>query len=44
MIPDASTAANALITGEVDWLEMPLPDLLPMLRRSPNVNVGRLDD
>jgi peptide/nickel transport system substrate-binding protein len=44
MIPDAATAANALITGEVDWLEMPLPDLLPMLRRSPNVVVGRLDD
>jgi peptide/nickel transport system substrate-binding protein len=44
MIPDASTAANALITGEVDWVEMPLPDLLPMLRRSPNVTVGRLDD
>jgi peptide/nickel transport system substrate-binding protein len=44
MIPDASTAANALITGEVDWLEMPLPDLLPILRRSPNVVTGRLDD
>jgi peptide/nickel transport system substrate-binding protein len=44
MIPDASTAANALITGEVDWLEMPLPDLLPMLKRSPNVITGRLDD
>jgi peptide/nickel transport system substrate-binding protein len=44
MIPDASTAANALVTGEVDWLEMPLPDLLPMLKRSPNVVTGRLDD
>jgi peptide/nickel transport system substrate-binding protein len=44
MIPDAATAANALITGEVDWLEMPLPDLLPMLRRSPGVVTGRLDD
>jgi peptide/nickel transport system substrate-binding protein len=28
----------------VDWLEMPLPDLLPMLKRSPNVVTGRLDD
>src|ERR1700710_886229 len=44
MIPDASTAANALVTGEVDWLEMPLPDLLPMLKRSSNVVTGRLDD
>jgi peptide/nickel transport system substrate-binding protein len=44
MIPDASTAAAALMTGEVDWLEMPLPDLLPMLRKAPNVAVGRLDD
>jgi peptide/nickel transport system substrate-binding protein len=44
MIPDAATAANALMTGEVDWLEMPLPDLLPMLKRSPNVVTGRLDD
>jgi peptide/nickel transport system substrate-binding protein len=44
MIPDAATAANALLTGEVDWLEMPMPDLLPMLRKSPNIVLGRLDD
>ncbi len=44
MIPDAATAANALTTGEIDWLEMPLPDLLPVLRNAPNVTVGRLDD
>jgi peptide/nickel transport system substrate-binding protein len=44
MIPDAATAANALVTGEVDWLEMPLPDLLPVLRAAPNVKIGRLDD
>lgn len=44
MIPDAATAANALITGEVDWLEMPLPDLLPTLRAAPNVKIGRLDE
>ncbi len=43
MIPDAGTAANALVTGEVDWLEMPMPDLLAMLRRAPGVTVGRLD-
>jgi peptide/nickel transport system substrate-binding protein len=44
MIPDAATSVNALVTGEVDWLEMPLPDLLPVLRDAPNVKIGRLDD
>jgi peptide/nickel transport system substrate-binding protein len=44
MIPDAATAANALVTGEIDWLEMPLPDLLPVLRGAPNVKIGRIDD
>jgi peptide/nickel transport system substrate-binding protein len=44
MIPDAATAANALTTGEIDWLEMPLPDLLAELRAAANVKVGRLDD
>jgi peptide/nickel transport system substrate-binding protein len=44
MIPDAATATNALVTGEIDWLEMPLPDLLPILRRAPNVKIGRLDE
>ena len=44
MIPDAATAASALVTGEVDWLEMPLPDLLPMLKNASNIKLGRLDD
>jgi len=44
MIPDAATAANAMATGEVDWLEMPMPDLLPMLKRVSDVTIGRLDD
>jgi peptide/nickel transport system substrate-binding protein len=43
IIPDAGTAANALIAGEVDWIEMPLPDLLPLLRKSSGVTVGQLD-
>ena len=43
IIPDAATAANALATGEVDWVEMPLPDLIPMLRKAPGVTVGRID-
>jgi peptide/nickel transport system substrate-binding protein len=43
MIPDASTAANALMTGEVDWIEQPVPDLLPMMRRA-GVVTERIDD
>jgi peptide/nickel transport system substrate-binding protein len=36
-IPDPATAAAALQNGEVDWLELVLPDLLPILRKNPNV-------
>jgi peptide/nickel transport system substrate-binding protein len=43
VIPDPATAAGALRTGEVDWVEVPLPDLLPMLRKTAGVMVGRLD-
>jgi peptide/nickel transport system substrate-binding protein len=41
--PDPSTAAAALQTGEVDWLEFPLLDLLPTLRKSPGCDVARYD-
>jgi peptide/nickel transport system substrate-binding protein len=44
IIPDAATAANALVSGEVDWLEAPLPDLLDMLRKSAGITVGVLDE
>lgn len=43
IIPEAGTAVNALRSGEVDWLEMPIPDLLPVLRQDRSVVVGRLD-
>jgi peptide/nickel transport system substrate-binding protein len=43
IIPDAGTAANALINGEVDWVDQPLPDLLPRLKRARGVTVGALD-
>ena len=43
VIPDPATAANALVAGEIDWLETPLPDLLPMLRKSSAITVGVLD-
>ena len=38
--PDAATAAAALQKGEVEWVEQPLIDLVPMLRRSSEVKVG----
>ena len=43
VIPDSSTATNALTQGEVDWLEIPLPDLIPQLRKARGVVVDRLD-
>jgi peptide/nickel transport system substrate-binding protein len=36
-MPDASTVAGALQTGEVDWWESPSPDLQPLLRRNKNI-------
>jgi peptide/nickel transport system substrate-binding protein len=43
IMPDPATAASALMNGEVDWIEQPLPDLLPRLRRARGVVVGQLD-
>lgn len=43
IIPEAATAASALKAGEVDWLEMPLTDLLADLKRDRNIVVGKLD-
>jgi peptide/nickel transport system substrate-binding protein len=43
IIPDPATAAAALQTGEADWLDSPLPDLVPLLRRNRNVTVGISD-
>src|SRR5262249_38931581 len=43
VIPDSATAAAALQNGEVDWWEGPIPDLIPMLRRNPNVTVAGSD-
>jgi peptide/nickel transport system substrate-binding protein len=33
-MPDASTAAAALQTGEIDYVEQPSPDLIPTLERN----------
>lgn len=37
IIPDPSTAANALIAGEMDWCERAATDLLPLLKRNSNI-------
>ena len=41
--PDPSTAASALQKGETDWVEVPLIDLCPMLRKLPDVRVAVFD-
>ena len=43
VIPDSATAANALISGEVDWVELPQPDLVPMLKQRSGITTGLLD-
>ena len=43
IIPDAATAVSGLQTGELDWVEYPLPDLLGVLRRNNNIVVRQLD-
>ncbi len=43
VIPDFAAAANAVTQGEVDWVESPLFDLLPMLRAAPDVRVVAID-
>jgi peptide/nickel transport system substrate-binding protein len=43
IIPDAATAAAALQSGEVDWVEQPLIDLVPMLQRNRDVVVRKFD-
>ncbi|MBY0335305.1 MAG: ABC transporter substrate-binding protein [Acetobacteraceae bacterium] len=42
-IPDGGTAAAALRTGEIDWIEYPLPDLVPLLDRDRNVRTQVYD-
>lgn len=43
IMPEPATAAASVQTGAVDWLESPPPDLLPPLRRDPNL-VVRVND
>jgi peptide/nickel transport system substrate-binding protein len=43
IITDPATAAAALQQGEVDWWENPIPDLVPLLKRSAALNVDIAD-
>jgi peptide/nickel transport system substrate-binding protein len=43
VMPDQATAAAALQSGEVDWWESPISDLVPLLRRNRNVAVDIAD-
>jgi len=43
VIPDAATAAAALAANEADWWESPTTDLLPMLKRNPDLVVDLTD-
>lgn len=42
-MPEVATAAAALQSGEVDWLETPAPDLLGTMRRDKNLVVKTHD-
>lgn len=43
IIPDAATAAGALQSGEADWWENPIPDLVPLLKKQAGLNVDIAD-
>jgi len=42
-IPDTQTAINALASGEIDMIEQPAHDLLPILEKDKNVEIVTLD-
>ncbi len=43
VMPDPATASAALQNGEIDWWENPISDLVPVLRKNPNVLVDIAD-
>jgi peptide/nickel transport system substrate-binding protein len=43
IVPDPATAVAALQRGEVDWIEAPIPDLMPVIARDPGITVKTAD-
>jgi peptide/nickel transport system substrate-binding protein len=43
VIPDANTATQALIKGEVDVIEIPTTDHLPLMKRAGNITIQVID-
>ena len=44
IMPDDATKAGALQSGEIDWWENPIPDLVPLLKKNRNLNVDIADE
>ena len=42
-IPDATTAANALLAGEVDWWQQVPTDLIPLLKKNKAIHIAASD-
>src|ERR1700722_9002503 len=42
-MPDAQTAANALQSGDIDFMEVPSYDILPVLAANPDIKVETLN-
>lgn len=43
IIPDSSTSAAALQSGEIDWFEQPPPELLEIFKGDKNIKTEKLD-
>ena len=43
VMPDPATASAALQSGEVDWWENPITDLVPILKKNRNISVDIAD-
>jgi len=43
IMPEPTTQSQALIRGEIDAIELPLVDLLPVLKKSPDITIKVLD-
>ena len=42
-MPDPQQQVNALIAGEIDLIEQPPHDLIPLLKKDKGVQAGRLE-